>query len=74
MEDDPLIVCGDGGVNDSAPDPLFLKAINQPVERVATDGNVMLPSPPSQLYVEARLALVIVGATDMSITFCVVAN
>ena len=49
MEDDPLIVCGDGGVNDNAPDPLFLKAINQPVVSVATDGSAMLPSPPSQL-------------------------
>ena len=70
----PLIVFGDGALIASAPVPLFLKPIYQPVERKAIAGNVNEPAPLFQTNVAARLASLIVGDVVTFTMFCVVAN
>ena len=69
-----LISWGEVGVKVNVPDPLFLKAINQPCDKVATAGSGIFPLPPIQLYVAARLASLIVGVIETLTTFSVTAN
>ena len=74
IDDCPLINDGEAGLIVSDPEPLFLKPMNQPVDRLENIGKLNAPAPPFHTNVAARLRLLIVGEDVTATMFCVVAS